>query len=84
MLSTDLPQVLALFTFHVSFTLFFLLVAQIHFYRFVNWLAGYHVYTTLQASSVVFSPYAPTALVDLDLLPQSGSSSTLGRTSLYE
>jgi hypothetical protein len=57
MKSTDLPEVLALFTFYVSYRLFFLLVARIYFYYFVNWLAGYHVYKTLQVSSVrFFSP----------------------------
>jgi hypothetical protein len=80
MQSTDLPEVLALFTFYVSYTLFFLLVAQGYL---VNWLAGYHTYKTLQVSSVVlFPPYGSTALVDLGLLPLLGSSSTLGRFSL--
>jgi len=70
------------FTYLLHF--FFFLVAQIYFSHFVNWLAGYHVHKTLEVSSVLFSPYGSTALVDLDLLPLLGSSSTLGRTPLDE
>ena len=67
--------------------IFFLLVAQVYFCNFVNWLAGYHLRKTLEVSPVVPPPtplYGSKALVDLDLLPLLGSSSTLDRTSLDE